>query len=1210
MNGLVSPHTHCETAYTGSTIEDMVQRAIDLGRTHLSYTDHNSFTGFYKAYTKTKKAGIGFIPGVELYIMDRGHPLIDNTASSNFKYMKTTVYFKDQETFQAVSRLMRRNRVEVDIRGHQQKIYTIEDLEEISKMDTVLVTSDYQDIVSKHLIVNNKDACIYYYKKLREMFKDRFYVSLMPYEIHKFWRRKVRLKLKNGQEWMLDETDRLDTNAFKGVTPFDVANRRARHKHIKYLYVNGIKTTILSDVVSAKIIEGFYELEGAQDIQFKSNKIMAGLAKKFGDPIIMSDYAYFAVAEDKLVQDMKLEDTKFYAHYDMKSLEDMKPYFLEKMKFTEQDIQSMVDNSVEFSKMFDNFELKYDYRLPKFEGTSLEVTMDIIKKTGRAHLLKNPKYTERLKYEIKTLKDNGILDLLPYFFPIGDVLNYYKEQGELTGPSRGSAGGCLLMYLMGITQLDPLQYDLPFERFFSMDRIKNNNLPDVDVDLPHRELLVGDEGYLTQRWGNKWGQVSTRSLLKIKSAIRDVSRYVNGEITEEAEQMAKSLPAPPQGVSGKDAVFGFEDSSGHHVPGILEQSDKLQKYALKNPKDWDIISRALGVSRQISRHASAFIIADEDLEGIVPMMAIKDAKKVTQWESGEVESAGLIKYDFLCVSQLKDIQGCIDYINEKNKDNMEPGKFNHKGEELYIWDLPVDLEAYEAFYNGKTETTFQTNTSSMLPFVKRIKPKSIMDLATILALVRPGPLDFIDPDTNRSMAEEYMWRRDGKSKPKLKELAELLPETYGIIVFQEQITKVAEKLAGFSGPKAEDLRKYMCKKKKKQMMMLKPDFIEGAKKNVSEDIANAIWDQMETFAQYGFSIIHSVGYAMITYASVFLKHNYPMEWWAAILTNAKDSEINEQFWRYVKDIVAAPDINISREKIVIDYKNNKLRSKLSMITGLGNKAIQPIIDARPYKNIKDFVFKEVCGPSMGRKLVYVGVLDSLFMDEKDGLEKLQTYENAVEELRYLKKVRKKIEEKELNIEIPNDTEKVIALCKETPELKRLAPPKEGEIDPSYIGLSPLDEFRLKKSILPSMPLRLLDSMVEIGHKKIRPATGNLASKSKYVALGSRGHENMVLEGKHLKKIDDMDNVIMDIYFAAPGYVLKTEEFMFSNNTKKALKIFIDTDGYISEKVIWPDYDTGQLMYDENIKKGALVLVFYRKKPGKNYTNVTEAHFLS
>jgi DNA polymerase III alpha subunit/intein/homing endonuclease len=425
-----------------------------------------------------------------------------------------------------------------------------------------------------------------------------------------------------------------------------------------------------------------------------------------------------------------------------------------------------------------------------------------------------------------------------------------------------SAGGSYLCYLIGITQLDPLKYNLPFERFFSIDRIKNKDLPDIDVDLPHRRLLVGEDGnsgILYDTWGEKAAQISTRILLRLKSSIIDANRFVNkGEVEEEIEEFAKQIKPPPQGISDQDYVFGYvsEDGHGARVPGLLEISEDLQKYAIKRPREWEIVKRSLGVSRQNSRHASAFCISDIPIKEIVPTFTVGDTPNVTQYDAKMVEKAGLIKYDFLCVSSLQDIGDCLKAINKKNGDDFTIGTFKHNGQETYIWDLPSDIGTNKMIGSGKAETVFQINTNSMAPFIKRIKPKSIVDLATILALVRPGPMDFIDPITGRSMAEEYMWRREGRSKGEIEVLNQMIPDTYGILCFQEDLTLIAKKMAGFDPQKAETLRKHMCKKNMRPLEAMKPDFISGSLSNgYSQHDVETVWEMMVKFGQYGFSCI-------------------------------------------------------------------------------------------------------------------------------------------------------------------------------------------------------------------------------------------------------------------------------------------------------------------------------------------------------------------
>lgn len=742
-----------------------------------------------------------------------------------------------------------------------------------------------------------------------------------------------------------------------------------------------------------------------------------------------------------------------------------------------------------------------------------------------------------------------------------------------------SAGGSLLAYLLGITQISPFKYDLPFSRFFSLERIMMGKLPDIDVDLEDRELLVGPDGksgYLYGRWGDKAAQISTRTKIRLKSAIKDVNRYMHGKVQPEIETFTKGLPAPPPGIDDIKVVFGYEDKETHaHVPGLIEISDDLLRYSQDRPNEWAIVEKSMGITRAFSQHASAFVLSDIPIKDIVP---VKD-HNITQYEAKECEKAGLIKYDFLVVKQLKDIRVCLDLINKKNGDKMTVGHFKHNNEDTYIWNLPEIKEVMQSVWDGSTETCFQINSKSMTPFVMEILPEDVMDLATILALVRPGPLDFVDPKTGRTMAEEYVKRRKGESEPDIQILADILPKTYGIFVYQEDLTKIAKELAGFPGNEAELLRENMAKKKTDKLKEMRPKFVEGASKKVPKETAEEIWNQMETFGRYGFSIIHAVEYAHITYACMFLKHFYRLEWWTAVLSNAEENKITGEYWPYVREMVKAPDINLSSDNMVVDYANETIRAKFGVIRGLGEKSIEPIVEGRPYKDIQDFVDKDVAGNSLSHKLIHVGVLDSLFRPKSTLIEKLRAYEQAVENKKYADKVK---------------------TAKEKGKTVRSKGPKEGQVPAEYIDLHPLVDAAMRKSTLPTMPIDLHS----LGKKYSKVI---MDYENRPLVLSKNGHRTLLLDGDKLRYLDDIpgESVTQDRYVAATCFVIKAEEFSFAKGTKRALKLVLDADGYISEKVLWPQYETGILEYPVDLKKGSIVTVFFKKRAGKKDMNIMD-----
>jgi DNA polymerase III alpha subunit len=892
---------------------------------------------------------------------------------------------------------------------------------------------------------------------------------------------------------------------------------------------------------------------------------------------------------------MKLgEDKRIAQTQHMQTLIEVSAYMITVMGIDESKTTMMVNNSLEWASKFDNFELKYDYRLPDVGENPEKQFMDAVNKNGRMKWT-DARYVKQFQEEYNLLTKNGIVGLLPYFLPIVDIYDFYSENGYLTGPGRGSAAGFLLSYLMGITHVDPIIYDLSSSRFLTQDRLEQGNIPDFDADFESREPLVGKNGYsgyLYEKYGDKAAQLSTRTLLRIKSAMLDANRFVNkGTLEEEIQILSKSLPTTPQGINDSDFVFGYTDGDGNHVDGLLETSGALRKYVEKRPVEWDIVQRALSISRQNSRHASAFLIADAPIESIVPVFEIGGVKRVTQPDAKQCEFAKLIKFDFLIVQAIKDNRVCLDRINAKNGDKCKTGWFKHKGVDTFIWDLPEDPEVYKMLSEGHTESVFQFNTTTVTPFVKQIKPNNIIDLSTITALVRPGPLGFIDAKTNRNMVSEYVERRFGRSFGDIDILNKMLPETYGIICYQEQLVKIAKELGKMTVIESENVRIATGKKQIKLMESLKPSFIAGASETVGSGVAEKIWSMMVTFSSYSFNKSHSVSYSVISYACAFMKYHYPLEWWASVLGNSDNKEINEVFYKYVKDMVLAPDINLSNESISIDYAQGKLRNKLSMINGLGKKAAEKILENRPYYSINEFVNKKACGDELTRKLILVGVLDSLFEVDDTLIQKLQKFEDILEE--------SKFDKSELDKKIKIDTE-LDAKAKERKQnalYKFLeSGPKKGEIPDKYFGLNSLKTFQMKKAVFPTINLDLHGLLTRrtSGQKNTLVKRGDSSC-----LIISPKEEYRLADGHELQELDitPITEEKKQIRFAVAGYIVDQEEFYYKQKTRKALKIIIDCSGYISEKVLWPDRSSGELTYPKDLKKGSVVYLAVRKSFG-------------
>lgn len=1207
MKNFISPINHTESVLSSSTISAMIKRTKELELEYFAMADQGTMISGLKTYMKATDKGIKPILGIELYFKDNECELIAKTPSENIKYFTIAIHAQDQDAYQALVQLTSESRKEkVKVGENTFNLYNFKDLQAISKLNITVTTTDIESMVSKHLLVGRADLSVKYYEKLKSIFGSKFYPSLIAYPYDKYWNALVRAEI-GGVTVDLPVDSMMETDRFNKARVSELASNH-RHSEIKKLFINGVSFNVkpeFNKIGKATLVNIFSDMPNG-DVNANANKLILSLAMKYDDldRVLINSYSFYANAGDKVVQDMKLGSEQRFNHTQhMRSSEDAVDY-LSSMGIPQATIAKLIENTHNWASLFSDFKLKYDYRLPSSDTENPEQKlMEIIKSVGRMKW-DDPRYTEQLKDEFKLLTQNGVINLIPYFLPIVDVYKFYDDNGYLTGPARGSAGGFLISYLTGITHLDPIKYELSTSRFLTMDRVQQGNLPDIDCDLESREPLVGKDGnggYLFEKYGNKAAQVSTRTLLRIKSAILDANRFMNGgTVEEEVAALSKGLPNTPQGVNDADYVFGYEKDDGTHVDGLIEVDEKLKKYAEDRPQEWDIVTRALSLARQNSRHACAFVVADRPIEDIVPIMEVGGVKRVTQPEHKECEWAGLIKYDFLVVKQLQDIKLAIKYINSKNNDGKQrkPGWFSHNGQETYIWDLPEEIGVFNMLSRGETESVFQLHSVTATPIVMDVRPTSVVDCAVITSLGRPGPLDFIDEKTGRNMAEEYAARKRGDSKSDLPILQEMLPETYGVLVFQEQITKLATELAGMNVEDSENVRIAVGKKKQKLIDSLKPIFIEGASKKVDAQTANTIWDMMETFARYGFNKSHAVAYSAISYACAYLKHHYKLEWWAAVLSNAPDKEINELYFKYVKDLLIPPDINTSTEQMEIDYRENKIRNKLSIISGLGNATVDKIIEGRPYKDIKDFVEKKVCGASMAKKLIRVQVLDSLFPNKTSLRDKFFMYDKAVAELQWESKVADY--DRQISEASPEDVEKI--------EIRKQKYIKKGPKEVDYdddLDISPKEELLVKKSIFPTMQMDLMATLKRDSSLMITET--NIGGYIYNLVLGTNNftgkpQEYKVFTPQVFQKIDE-NEVNSDVYFAVPGFVIDAKEFTYKNGSRKALKIIIDSSGYISEKVIWPDYNTGELKYPESLKKGCIAWFFYSKKVGKPYTNI-------
>ena len=594
----------------------------------------------------------------------------------------------------------------------------------------------------------------------------------------------------------------------------------------------------------------------------------------------------------------------------------------------------------------------------------------------------NEQILKRLDYELSTIEWMGFPG---YFLIVWDFIRAARELGVSVGPGRGSAAGSVVAYSLGITNIDPIKYDLLFERFLNPDRI---SLPDVDVDFDE-DGRADVLHYVVEKYGSKRvAQIITFGTMAPKAAIKDVARVQKLPLSE-SNRISKLVPEKP----GTTFEKAFKEA-----PELLaerESENPLIRATMKYAEQLE------GSVRQTGVHACGVIIGQDDLEKFAPIAIAKDAElNVVQFEGKQVESVGLIKMDFLGLKTLSIIKDALENIEAS------------KGVKIDIDAIPLDDSAtYELYSRGETTGLFQFESPGMKKHLRNLKPNRFEDLIAMNALYRPGPMEYIP---------SFIARKHGQEKVTydIPDMEEYLKDTYGITVYQEQVMLLSQKLAGFTGGQADTLRKAMGKKKKDVLDKMKPQFIEGAQKNGHDPkICEKIWSDWEAFASYAFNKSHSTCYAYVSYQTAYLKAHYPAEFMAALLSrNLSDIKKISFFMDECKRMglsVLGPDVNYSKSRFSVDDEGN-VRFGLAAIKGVGEAAVQDIVECRQrdgkFKSVYDFM-ERVNLQAVNRKtlenLAVGGAFDSISdlprsayfaSDGREGtfLEALVRYGNRVQ----------------------------------------------------------------------------------------------------------------------------------------------------------------------------------------------------------------------
>ncbi|MEZ4789112.1 MAG: DNA polymerase III subunit alpha [Flavobacteriales bacterium] len=700
--------------------------------------------------------------------------------------------------------------------------------------------------------------------------------------------------------------------------------------------------------------------------QDKVNAVLVQWSRKYNVPIIASNDSHYTDQEDSNAHDILLcvntgekQSTPIATDEDV-STKDKRfgfpndQFFFKtqaQMAETFRDLPEALDNTNRIVDKVETLKLKKDILLPNYQLPEGFMDQDeYLKHLTYEGAIKrwlgegnggidslDPKVKERLDFELFTIRTMGFAG---YFLIVQDFINHGRDIGVLIGPGRGSAAGSAVAYCIGITNIDPIKYDLLFERFLNPDR---KSMPDIDTDFDDegRQKVID---YVVEKYGqNQVAQIVTYGSMAAKSSIRDVSRVMDLPLPE-ADRLAKLIPERPgielgrllhAPMDGDGSLKTKENLGSDELAAVKQLREILESGELTS----DVLSAAEkleGSVRGTGVHAAGIIIAPSDLTEIIPVCTSKESTLLlTQYDGKVIEDAGVIKMDFLGLKTLTIIRDALRMIDA-----------NH-GVQIDIDGIPLDdPKTFALYQRAETNGTFQFESAGMQKYLRELKPDQFADLIAMNALYRPGPLEYIPTFIKRKHGLERIVYD-------LPEMEELLQETYGVTVYQEQVMLLSQKLAGFTKGDADVLRKAMGKKDRATLDKMKGKFLEGTKeRGFDAKVCDKVWTDWEAFAQYAFNKSHSTCYAFVAYQTAWLKANYPSEYMASVLTHSQGSIDKITFFmeecRRMGISVLGPDVNESHLQFSVN-RQGQIRFGLGAVKGVGEAAVEAIVTERKEK---------------------------------------------------------------------------------------------------------------------------------------------------------------------------------------------------------------------------------------------------------------------
>lgn len=1036
---MIAPlHTH--TTYSvldgASTIDEYMKWCKDNGAPGMAVTDHGWMIGALEVYEKGKKNNITGIPGCEFYVApDKNYKF----AGKAYDYYHVTVWAINEKGYRNLIKLgsiaFRDDEIETQkytkdsgnfLGPHKRVVKKFGDVKPRITFDELLTYHEGLVLgsgcligsLSKALLSGEKEGAEFNLNRLLDVYKDRLFMEVMPHNCTHNYDRNTKSFIHN------ECTD--------------------------------------------------FAPDG--DIQKAVNTGIIDLAKKYNLPLIMSIDSHFVKPSQKAIQDAILQQGDptgwtFYESYHMQTTGEAWENWqkLHGSDINQQKIfTEAVENTHRVVDMAKDLKIKNQYQMPNAEvperilvnSTSKDESLKIllfekIEEHGRMKW-DNQTWVDRLQYELSVVCDNGVQNFAEYFLFEERWMKWAREMSVLTGVGRGSAAGCLLTYLLKITHLDPVdEWKLPFERFLSTGRIKRMKWPDIDSDFAFRDIVMAK---IFEYYGDRAAQCSTHGKIKIKSAVKDVHRFLvirklerdldnTADFHEkenirnlmqqeriEVEKVTKCIENTPTGVDDHDFLMGYTDKEGNFHKGHLEQNPTLQEYFKKHSSEdsahdmQHLVESLLGIPRSVGRHASALLVSDRPIEESVPTCDVSGVLCTQYTANGDnfVEKAGLIKFDLLTVNTLQDISNCIRLIQKSRgyKTWIENVTINNKefrvikGELtiedipspfddslLNIYKLPERDEVFDMLCRGDTSSCFQVSTPLMTQWTMIMKPRKKKDLSALVALVRPGPLDSLIEDGKTTMAMAYVKRKNGEMNttyihPKMEDI---LKDDHGVLLYQEGMAACFQELAGYTAEEADYIRELVGKKKKQDMEKIIPELRTKLTSNGwTPEQTQTFIDACIAAARYSFNKAHSASYGVTAYMSAFLKCFYPVEWWTAVLQNCKVEEIRTKgYAKAISHILLNPHVNGPTDSFDA-RKDGKVHSPLWLIDGVGDAACKAIETARgsvDFISLQDFferIDKRAVNEGVMKKLILVGAFDLIEPNRRP--------EDLYEEYIYLKTV--------------------------------------------------------------------------------------------------------------------------------------------------------------------------------------------------------------